>query len=361
MPTRETILILQIGSLGDTVISLPCYREIARRHPAAEKLLLTNHPIGSKMVPAEAILLPTGLISGSIAYSMPLRSLGEMIRLVRAIRARKPSRLIYLMPETRRTNLLRHLLFFKLCGVPKIEAMPWTADLRYPREIEPGRLWESEASRLLRTLGLPGGPPVDPDRDLSLSRSERAKACAVLADFAPQSFVAVSVGGKIPLNNWGEENWRAMLTRLSMALPNFGVVLVGSADERSRNDELATAWIGPSLNTCGQLSPRETAALIERARVFIGHDTGTLHLAAAVDTPVIGIFSARNRAGKWYSDRQRDIFFYDYVACAGCELVDVEDCPRNRICMAEHSPERVAEAAVQLALTDLAPVDPTHP
>ncbi len=349
MTDKETVLVLQIGSLGDTVISLPCYREIARRHPAAERYLLTNYPIGSKMVQAEAILRPTGMIAGCIEYPMPLRSVRRMVELYRRIVALKPAVLYYLIPEVRSTNLLRHFAFFKLCGIPRIEGLPWSRDQRFSRELPPGGMWESEARRLLRTLGVTAGPPADADRDLCLTEAERARAAALLDEWqGAGSFVAISVGGKVPINNWGDENWRVVLERLSRRRPDLGMVFVGSADERPRNDALAASWQGPSLNTCGQLTPRETAAMIARASAFLGHDTGTLHLAAAVDTPVVGIFSARNEPGIWYSDRSRDVFFFNAVACTGCRHVQLAECPNNRICMAGHDPDAVVAAVTRI-------------
>jgi ADP-heptose:LPS heptosyltransferase len=342
---RKVVLIFQIGSLGDTVISMPCYREIARRHPGADRYLLTNYPIGSKMVSAEAILSAPNMIVGTIEYPMPLRRLDKMLELYRQITALKPTVLYYLVPEKKPANLLRHYLFFKLCGIPRIQGMPWSRDLRFSREIVAETLWESEASRLLRTIGAAPGPPSDADRDLSLADAERARADALLRGLGDTAgFVVISVGGKVPLNNWGDENWSAMLQQLSRARPSLGAVFVGSADERARNDRLAAQWEGPSLNSCGQLAPRETAALIERANAFVGHDTGTLHLAAAVNTPIIGIFGARNRPGIWFSDRARDVFFYKRVPCEGCELVRVEECRHDRICMSSHDPSAVAAA-----------------
>lgn len=341
------MLILQIGSLGDTVVSMPCYREIARRHPGSDRHLITNYPIGSKMVPAEAVLAPAGLITGTIEYPMPLRGVDKMIALRRRIMALESTVLYYLLPEVRLANLVRHYAFFKLCGIPRIRGMPWSRGARYPREVVPGLLWESEASRLLRTIGAAAGPPSDADRDLVLSEEERAKADAVLQALdRARGFLAISVGGKIPINNWGDDNWIALLKALSRSRPSLGAVFVGSADERSRNDLLAAHWEGPSLNTCGQLAPRETAAVIARANAFVGHDTGTLHLAAAVDTPVVGIFSARNEPGKWFSDRTRDVFFYNRVPCAGCQLVQVEQCRHDLICMTSHDPAAIV-AAIQ--------------
>ncbi len=348
MARKLKVLIYQIGSLGDTIISMPCYREIARRHPDAERYLLTNFPIGTKMVQAEALLRPCGLIEGSVEYPMPLRDAKEMAKLYRKLRALKIDILYYLTPEKSLVNLVRHCTFFKVCGVRRVAAIPWSRDLRYPREIVPGQLWESEASRLLRTLDperMPG-PPEPADRSLDLTHEERAAAAGLIGEMAGRPrFVALSVGGKVPINNWGDENWAAVLSALSAENPDLGLVLVGSADERERNDRLAGAWAGPKLNSCGRLTPRETAALIERAEVFLGHDTGTLHLAAAVDTRVVGVYSARNPPGKWYSDRPADRFFYHKPPCFYCELEKPAECPHGLVCMTSHRREEVAAAA----------------
>ena len=149
---------------------------------------------------------------------------------------------------------------------------------------------------------------------------------------------------EIPVKDWGDGNWTRALRELSWREPGLGAVFVGSDDERSRNDSLANHWDGPHMNTCGRLTPRETAALIARAAAFLGHDTGTLHLAAAVGTPVIGIYSARDRPGKWFSDRAGDTFFYNRVPCFGCELEKIEDCPRDHLCMASHDPAAIVAA-----------------
>jgi heptosyltransferase-3 len=348
MRSVQKILIFQIGSLGDTVIAVPCYREIARRHPDAERYLLTNFPSGKKVVQAEALLGPCGLIHGSVEYPMPLRGARNIADLYQRLRALKIDLLYYLSPERHVANLIRHCVFFKACGIGEIRGVPWLRDRRYPRSILPERLWESEASRLLRTIGAQREalPPDPTERSLDLSGEERVSADRLLAGLAGvRRFIAVSVGGKVPINDWGNSNWSALLSIISTSDPQLGVVFVGSADERERNELLAKVWKGPKLNSCGRLTPRETAALIERAELFLGHDTGTLHLAAAVGTRIIGIYSARNVPGKWFSDRPGDRFFYNQPACFGCELEKVEDCPNHLACMAAHSPEEIAGAA----------------
>jgi ADP-heptose:LPS heptosyltransferase len=282
---------------------------------------------------------------------MPLRGLRNIKDLYHRLRALKPDILYYLIPEKHLSNLIRHYAFFRACGIRDIRGLPWSRDLRYPRAVTPGTLWESEASRLLRTIGAQSAPSApDPlDRSLDLTAEEHAAAGRLLAEeSAIERFVAISVGGKVPINDWGNQNWVNALAAISASRPGLGAVFIGSADERERNDRLAAAWLGPTLNSCGRLTPRETAALIQRADLFLGHDTGTLHLAAAADTRVVGIFSARNVPGKWYSDRSRDRFLYNKPPCFGCELEMAKDCPNNVTCMTQHSVEAVVNATVEM-------------
>jgi ADP-heptose:LPS heptosyltransferase len=351
----EVIIIFHIASLGDTVISIPCYREIARRHPRARRYMLTNFPIGAKMVPAESLLLPMGLISGSIEYPMPLRRPGDIWGLRRTLSKLRPKILYYLTPETHPIRMVRHWAFFRACGIRSIRGVPWSKGLRYPMAITPGRMWETEGSRLLRAIGAKedAAPPAEPERDLELSGDEMSVAESLLAaGRGLDRFIAISVGGKVPLNDWGDERWSYLLRLLSSEYPDLGVVFVGSADERERNDRLAQVWSGPKLNTCGLLTPRQTAALLSRAELFFGHDTGTLHLAAAAGTRVIGIYSARNVPGKWFSGRENDIFFYHQPECFGCEYVQISECQNKRICMTAHDADKIfatANEALQMS------------
>jgi heptosyltransferase III len=348
--TQNAVLIFQIGSMGDTVISIPCYREIARRHPGVKLYLLTNHPIGAKMVPAEAILSATGLITGSIGYPMPLRGKKAIVELYHKLVALGATTLYYLTPETKLNRLIRHYIFFRTCGITTIHGVPWSRDLQYPREIASKGIWESEASRLLRCISAQkeAGRPPTLDRDLNLSVQEKATAiCAIREGIGSGRYIAISVGGKIPVKEWGDRNWLELLTRLSSEYPGLGALFVGSADERERNSILAKAWAGPSLNSCGLFSPRETAALIDQASLFIGHDTGTLHLAGAVNTRIIGIYCARDVPGKWFSDRPEDTFFYNRLECFNCGCIEAAECPNDMRCIMSTSPEQVLAAAKQ--------------
>ena len=350
MTPKEKILIFQFGSLGDTVISMPCYREIVRRHPNSERYVLTNFPIGAKMVQAEALLGPCGLVHGALRYPMPLRGVSNIIALYRSIRRHKFEQLYYLSPEKALSNLVRHFLFFKACGIRRIRGIPWTQDKRLPRSLEGGNLWESEASRLLRVIGaqVEAAPPEPKDRSLDTTEEEN-RAASWLLEEIPQMgrFIAVALGGRVSVKDWGTDNWINLLAQLSSAHPGLGAVFIGSHDERERNDLLAAAWNGPTLNSCGRLTARESAALIRRASLFLGHDSGPMHLAAAVEVPIVALFSARDVPGKWFSDRPGDRFFYNRPPCFGCGLVQATDCPNSMICMTGHNLNEIASAVTE--------------
>ncbi len=363
MAQDKAVLIFHLGSLGDSTVAIPCYREIARRHPNERRYLITNAPLGTKRVPMEMLLQPMGLIDGSISYPMHLRKPEDMRELRRQIMKLKATTLYYLTPEIRLFAMLRHCCFFLACGVTSIKGVPWSRDLNTPREIVPGKLWETEGSRLLRVVGAKqnADAPADSERALELSEIEQEAAEAALSRCEGlDRFIAVSVGGKFPINDWGDENWLHLLGLISQRHPELGVVLVGSADERKRNEGLLKAWRGPRLNACGLFAPRETAAVLSRAALFLGHDTATLHLAAATGTQVIGIYSGRNLPGKWFSGRPGDVFFFQQPPCFGCLFEEISECPNDRICMSAHNPlEILASVELKLEATALAGVQAT--
>jgi lipopolysaccharide heptosyltransferase III len=74
------------------------------------------------------------------------------------------------------------------------------------------------------------------------------------------------------------------------------------------------------VNLCGKLSPRESAAVLARAKLFLGHDSGPMHLAAAVGIPCVAVFSARNRPRMWFPWGSQHEVIYHRTDCWGCDL-----------------------------------------
>jgi heptosyltransferase III len=134
MPTieqkQQRIVIYRLGSLGDTVVALPCFHKVAQVWPDAERIVLTNFPVSSKAAPLEVILREGGLIHSAIAYPVGTRSVGELWLLAKNLRSLHADVLVYLTPARGLLNAFRDWLFFKFCGFKNIVGAPLTADLQ---------------------------------------------------------------------------------------------------------------------------------------------------------------------------------------------------------------------------------------
>jgi ADP-heptose:LPS heptosyltransferase len=308
----QRIVIYRIGSLGDTVVALPCFHKVAQAWPDAERIVLTNFPVSSKAAPLENVLREAGLIHEAIAYPVGTRSIGRLWALARDLRSLHADVLVYLMPARGLLNAFRDWLFFKLCGFKRILGTPLSGDLQSCRHIGSGTpnepaIEERECERLARCLHTLG--PIDLDDplmwDLKLTDRELRAGSAVLAPLSDTSYFAINMGGKAREKDWGLSNWRVLLVRLSGEHPHAGLLIIGSAEDSERARDLGGAWAGPVVDACGRLSPRESAAAMRGAIAFIGHDSGPLHLAAAAGVRCVGLFGNLNQPMRWHP-RGRD-------------------------------------------------------
>jgi ADP-heptose:LPS heptosyltransferase len=171
--------------------------------------------------------------------------------------------------------------------------------------------------------------------DLNLTSAERDKAAQALRqvwehESGDRPILAAAIGTKVQAKDWGADNWRALLSQLAAELPEHRLVLVGAAQESADSEAAAVGWragTDRALNLCGELTPRETAAVLARAQLFIGLDSGPMHLAAAVGTPVVAIFAARNRPVHWFPVGPQHRILYHRTDCWGCGL---ETCVEQR-------------------------------
>jgi len=299
-------MVFRQGSIGDFVVSLPCFHLIRRCYPDAEIVLLTNEPASASTIPAESILTGTGLVDRYIQYPGGTRDATELRQLREEIRRHPAATLIYLSAPRNLASTYRDYLFFRWCGFRRVLGVPGPSSRA--RSIHPSSgLWEPEAHRLGRQLVALGRVALDSERDwdLHLSDRERSEAARVLEGMCAPSenrsdvrLLGLSIGTKQPINDWGEDNWHAVLEGLKDL--DYGLVLVGAPEDRVRSEELAKIWPNRVLNLCGNISPRVSAAVLRTVRLFLCHDSGPMHLAAAVGTPCVAVFSRKNPPGKWF-------------------------------------------------------------
>ncbi|WP_417247849.1 glycosyltransferase family 9 protein [Celeribacter sp.] len=303
-PSRKPVIIYRLGSLGDTIFALPCFHAIRRAFPDRRIVLLTNMPVSGKAAPLMAVLGDDGQFADDvIEYPVSLRAPREALVLAQRLRAHNAEALVYLMPQRSRAQAWRDWTFLRFAaGIKRILCFPDSDDLRSVRVNPDTGVREREAARLIRTCAQLG--PIDiADRanwDLRYTQTEQAQAAAISAPLGTAPFVAVNMGGKAEEKDWGMANWRALGAALQAAYPHIGLMVVGAGEDHARGEAFKADWRAPAVNACGALTARASGAALSRAALFIGHDSGPLHLAACSNTPSIGIFGNFNAPKQWH-------------------------------------------------------------
>ena len=343
----KRVLIYRLGSLGDTAVAMPCFHLIARAFPGAKRVLLSNFPIHAKAPAAAAVLDGSGLVSGYMSYSTGSRSPIDVLRLIGKVLRFHPDLLVYLTAPRGEKAVRRDALFFRLCGIRRMVGLP-EGDLAKNSFDAATGLWESEAARLQRCVRPLGDAAMhDPQNfDLRLTDAETGKASQLLAPFEGRPMIACGPGTKMQAKDWGQDNWRQLLTRLHSRFPEYALALIGARDDFDAAEHAAAPWNGSKINLCGSLTPRETAAVLAHAEVFLGPDSGPMHLAACVGTPCVIAFSARGLPGVWFPAGPQHQVVYHQTSCHGCQL---ETCiTENRRCLTSITVDEMLDAAVRV-------------
>jgi ADP-heptose:LPS heptosyltransferase len=337
------VLIYRLGSLGDTVVALPSLHLVARAFPDAERRILTNFPVSGKVAPMESVIGGSGLVHGYFRYPLGTRNPNKLWSLRQEIGRWSPDILIYLAATRGRFNAYRDALFFRSCGIRDLIGVPYSKDQQENRKLDGSAQFESEADRLARCIGDLGGIDLADSGswDLHLTEAEVREARGLLRAEMP-AYLTVSIGAKVVVKDWGDTNWTQLLTRISAGYPEIGLVLVGASDERDQSSLIAANWNGPILNLCGMAPPRIIAAVLKRSILFVGHDSGPMHLAATTGVPCVAIFSARNKPGVWFPAGSGHQVIYHHVDCYGCGLDQCDEFKKK--CIASVSVDEVFEA-----------------
>ncbi|MEL6925346.1 MAG: glycosyltransferase family 9 protein [Bacteroidota bacterium] len=132
------------------------------------------------------------------------------------------------------------------------------------------------------------------------------------------------------------------------------VVLLGGPEEKETGAWLAEHSAAHVVNTCGQTTLSETAALIEHARVVLSPDTGVMHMAAAFQRPLVVLWGNTIPDFGMYPYYKRGVnhwkaFEVKDLPCRPCSKIGFDQCPKGHFsCMQQHSVSAVMEVVGQL-------------
>lgn len=157
---------------------------------------------------------------------------------------------------------------------------------------------------------------------------------------------------------WSEEKFAAVGDEL-VDLYGAYIVLTGSVQDRPYLELLSSKMKHRPLILAGETTLPQLSALISRLALLISIDTVSVHIAAATDTPTVGIYG-KTYIYKWIPwNKQKQVLITGYHRCAGCWLGDYFDriipthtktniCSRDYVCIKDISVDEVLEAAQEL-------------
>lgn len=316
------ILIVKLSALGDVTHTLPALTTLRRAYPHARIAWL---------IEATAAPLVLGHPALDQVLVWPRRKFTDALRSGHWLRAGR-----LLRDFVRELRAVRYDLVLDFQAL--LKSAVWVALARGARKVGFGRgMARSEGSylflneripavsmeihaldrglMLLEALGVPRGPVV---YDLPITAEARQHAEQLLgsAGLGPRDrFVALHPMTRWPTKQWLPERFAAVAD----ALRDHGcpVVITGSAEDRPAIDLLVSRMRGPAVRLDGRLDLKSLAAVFQRAAVLVSTDTGPMHIAAAVHTPVVAVFgpTAPNRTGP-YGTCHRVV--RSGVACSPC-------------------------------------------
>ncbi len=328
---RRKVLVFRIGQLGDTIVALPAIWAIRRHLPDAEFTLLCDRHPGKPRVLAADLLRGTGAFDHFLSYAVDQSQSGKLLRMSRmsrlllSLRRRRFDCVVYLSPSGRLPEQVqRDRRFFAAAGIREFFGFNGFTALPARKSGSPLPQVAAESDLLLKRLAVDGvkvPKPGEGSLDLCLGETEQVELSAWLAKQgtdAGRPWLGIGPGSKMPAKRWAEERFQEVVRQL-IARHNLWPVIFGGPEDAEIATRLLAAW-GCGYSAAGELSLRAAAAGLARCRTFLGNDTGTMHLAAAVGTPCIAIFSARAHPGMWSPYGVESRVLRSQIDCEGCML-----------------------------------------
>jgi heptosyltransferase-1 len=355
----ERILLVKPSAVGDVIHTLPVLAKLRARYPAARIDWLLNpaiaelvghHPALSNVIlfhrhryrhlwrdwSAAASLLDLFQALREPQYDLVVDLQGQFRSAVLSLVTGAPVRVGFDRP--RRSSR----------GPRQLPAAAyrhgWTgaregAWLAYTHHIRIPTLDMHAADRYLllgRMLGFDGRPP---DFGVPILESAETRVMRLLAG---HGLLGRPLAVLVPGTLWQTKHWRAEgfadVARRLLATGR-AVVLAGANAERPRCREVAERCPGV-VDLSGQTTLSDLAALIRRAAICVTNDSGSMHLAAALERPIVSVFGPTEPV--WVGPYGRpDAVVRAGVPCSPCYLRQLRRCPHDHVCMTNVTADEV--------------------
>jgi N-acetylglucosaminyldiphosphoundecaprenol N-acetyl-beta-D-mannosaminyltransferase len=343
--TIQRILLIQLADIGDLVLSTPAMAALREAHPRAHIALLTS-------AHTTAVIEGTGLVDEIIPFQrIRYNNTASMFKF-------SNQQTILALRQGRYDTVILFHHFTLLAGSLKFALIALWSGASRRIGLENGRGWflthrlpdlgfgpKHQAQYWLDLVGLIGADPsprpaVVSEAPYSLPPAHR------------RVVIHAGSGGFSVARRWEPERFAAVADALHRET-GAQIVLVGS--EYDNGLQVKTAMQNPDavVDLTGKTSLAELAGVLRQADLFIGADSGVMHIASAVGVPIVTVFGPSNHAawGPW-TPHSPSAIMRSAPLCSPCSYVGHEVAQRDgcaaRTCMVMVEADQVKQAACAL-------------
>ena len=326
----KRILVINLAFIGDVILSGPAIRALKETYPHARIDILTV-PVAAPI----ARLVP--YVDRVFEYDKrgKHKNVLELWRLVKGLRAEK-----YDLSVSMNFALRASLVAWAAGATYRLgyNAQHASMFLTHVASSDRSKIrHESENYlALLKPLGIEAG---NAQLELKLTPEALQRVQKKVAWDEHQPLIIICPFGRNPLNCWAEEGYAEVIRRLAGVA---SCILIGGKVEKARLEKIRTLSGVDVLILAGVLSMEELAALMKQADLVITVDTGPLHIAGGVGTPILGLFS-RSDYRVWGPRGTRDKVLHNKVECWPCNKWE---CNNGLLCMRDWTADKIIDVAI---------------
>ena len=348
------VLAIRLDNLGDVLVTTPAIHAMRESLPDATITLLAS-PVGAQA----GRLNPD--VDEVIVYDapwmdpwsrLPLDPAREMEVIAQLSAGRYDAAVIF---SSFRQSPLPAAYLCYLAGIPLrlAASIDGPGSLLTTRHRHPEQMMH-EVERGLDLVAAVGMRTSDDRLVLRVPDGAREEVAGLVSDQRP--LIVVHPGCSMPARTYPWEQYVEVVDILARDL-GARVVLTGADDERPLVDAILAhikPWSRTQVTTAaGSLAFPAFCALIEAADAIVTNNTGPMHMAAALGTPVVALFALTNPPEQWGPWKVPHRMLWHEVPCRLCYS---RVCPTTHDCLREVRPRQVVEAVADLlAGSGLAP------
>jgi len=327
--------VLRLSSVGDIVLTEPVVAALHEAHPEATigfavkkqfRDLVASHPAITRV------------------HELDTTRRSVTSELVRELRDVGYSAVVDLHRNMRTMRIVRAAGIPVVCSYRK-RGLGDAAGVRlFKRPFRASKLLVRRYLDALAPLGVDAATRA-PRLHVSDGDAEAALGLLEKLGVGTGPFAAVVPGSVWATKRWPSAGYAKLASGLNGEL-GLPVVLLGSPGERELCGEVARGAGGAALNAAGSTTLGETAAVIARARLFVGNDSGPTHMAMALGVPSVAVFGPTDPGQFDFSEHA---LVYRDLDCSACSFYGSDRCRLGHWdCMKGLSPDDVLRAAGEL-------------